>query len=453
MNSTTAVIMAAGKSKRMKSKTPKVLHPLMGKALIEYVLDSTRQAGIDRIIMIVGHERELLMEYVGPGVEYAVQHEQKGTGHAVMQALPLLGGLPGQVLVLSGDMPLLTSETIRNLMETHRRDNAVLSVLTAKVPNPGKLGRIIRNRDNRIEAIVEASDATPSQLEIREINTGTYIFDSKFLTQALPRIGADNAQGEIYLTDTVSMAIRENRKVCPVICSDPAESLGVNSREDLAVASETLRQKINRNLMLSGVTIYDPSASYIEKTVSIEPDTLIYPGCIITGNTIIGPDCVIGPHCRIDNSTIGKGSKVAESVILESAIGEECTVGPYAHLRPGTHLDKSVKIGNFVEVKKSAIGEDSKVSHLSYVGDASIGRRVNVGAGTITCNYDGKKKNPTIIGDNAFIGSNSSLVAPVRIGTGSATGAGSVVTKDVPDHKLAVGLPARSIKTLHPPAR
>lgn len=448
MSKLSAVIMAAGKSKRMKTKLPKVLHPLMGKSLIDYVLDAAEEAGVEQAIVVVGHEKEKVMEYVGDRALYACQDIQLGTGHAVMQALPQLEGFEGDVLVLSGDMPLLTGETIRRLAAQHHRNKATLSVLTAVLEDPGKLGRIVRDKEGKLKAIVEAVDADQSQLEIKEINTGTYIFDAGFLRQALPRIKSENAQQEIYLTDTIAMAIEENKIVHTVTCKDPGESLGVNSRQDLALASEEIRKKINGKLMAEGVTIYDPSHTYIEASAEINNDTVILPGCMITGKTKIGSDCVIGPNSRIHDSSLGDGVTVRESVILESDVENGVNIGPYAHIRPGTRLRRNSKIGNFVETKKSTIGEGSKVPHLSYVGDATVGSRVNIGAGTITCNYDGKNKNPTHIGDFAFIGTNSSLVAPVRIGEGAATGAGSVVTRDIPDYKLAVGHPARAIKTL-----
>jgi bifunctional UDP-N-acetylglucosamine pyrophosphorylase/glucosamine-1-phosphate N-acetyltransferase len=448
MNKTAAVIMAAGKSKRMKTKLPKMLHPLMGRPLIDYVLDAAAGAGIGDMVMVVGHEKDLLMQHVGERASFAVQEEQMGTGHAVLQALPRLQGFTGDVAILSGDMPLLTAETLKGLIAHHRAAGAAITVLTAMLEDPGRLGRIVRDSQGRLQAIVEAADATPAQLAIREINTGTYVFQADHLRRVLPNVGSDNAQKEIYLTDTIGMTIQAGLPVEALPCTHWQESLGVNSRSDLAAASTALRNTINEGLMASGVTLYDPANTYVEASVEIAPDTLILPGCMITGPTRIGSGCIIGPHCRIDASTIGNGVQIRESVILSSTIGNDVNVGPYAHLRPDTIIEDNGKIGNFVETKKSRIGAGSKVPHLSYVGDATVGRKVNIGAGTITCNYDGVRKNPTVIKDNAFIGTNSSLVAPVTIGEGSATGAGSVVTKDVPDHKLAVGVPARVIKTL-----
>lgn len=448
MNNVAAIIMAAGKSKRMKTKSSKVLHKLMGKPLIDYVLETAKDAGVDRAIMITGHEKEAVMQYLGDRTEYAFQLQQKGTGHAVMQGMEKLKNFKGSVVVLSGDMPLLTSDTLKKLMERHSINRAVLTVLTAKLDNPGKLGRIVRDHTGKVKAIVEAVDATKEQLNINEINTGTYVFEYEFLKDALPHIGSNNAQGEIYLTDTVGMAINEGLPVEALPCDDPGESLGVNSRADLAAALKALKEKINHRLMMAGVTIYDPAATYIEPSVEIADDVEILPGCMITGDTKIGTDCVIGPNCRIEGSVIGRGCEVRESVILQSVIGDNAAIGPYAHMRPESVLENNVKIGNFVETKKSHVGSNSKLPHLTYAGDATIGENVNVGAGTITCNYDGVRKNPTTIKNNAFIGSNSSLVAPVVIGEGAATGAGSIVTKDVPDYMLAVGQPARAIKTL-----
>jgi len=448
MKDIAAIVLAAGQSKRMKTRTPKILHRLMGKPMIEYVLDAVRGAGVKKIVLVIGHEKEKIIQYLGDNVTYAFQNEQLGTGHAVMQAMPSLGGFSGDVLITCGDMPLLSSETLNIFIRRHRETGSRISLLTAVMENPGNLGRIKRNASGCVQSIIEAADATFAELEIKEVNTGTYLFDSDYLSEILSRIGMPNAQNEIYLTDTITISNEVGQKVEAVTCADWRESLGVNDRADLAEAEAVIRGRINLNLMKSGVTIHDPTSTYIESTVKIENDTEIMPGCIITGKTIIGRDCVIGPGAHIDNSIIGCGVRIKESVISESEIGEGTTIGPFAHVRPGTVTGKNVKIGNFVEIKKSSISDGSKISHLSYIGDTTMGAKVNIGAGTITCNYDGKKKNPTTIKDGAFIGSNSSLVAPVVIGEGSVTGAGSVVTKNIPDHKLAVGLPARVIKSL-----
>lgn len=448
MQEISAVILSAGKSKRMKTKTSKVLHPLMGKALIDYVLSACEKAGVKEKILVVGHEQEKVRAYLGDRVKYAEQNQQMGTGHAVLQAMPLLKDFNGLVLVICGDMPLISHETLADLIESHIRSGARISLLTAIMEDPGRLGRIIRDEEGFISAIVEAVDATDSQLKIREVNTGTYIFDSEYLERILPAIGMPNAQGEIYLTDTIALSVKKGVKVNGLACADWKESLGINSRVDMAVAVKAIRERINERLMLSGVTLYDPDNTYIEESVVIGNDTTILPGCMITGDTIIGCDCTIGPNTRIENSRIGENTRIRESVICNSEIGAGNEIGPFAHVRPDTVTGESVRLGNFVETKKSTVGDNTKVSHLSYVGDTTLGRNVNVGAGTITCNYDGIRKNPTVIKDGAFIGSNTSLIAPVVVGEGSMTGASSVVRRDVPDRTLAVGHPARNIRKL-----
>ncbi len=448
MKKIAAVIMAAGKSKRMKSKTSKVLHKIMGKPVIDYVLESCRAAGVDEIILVVGYKKEMLMEYLGDTVGYAHQDEQLGTGHAVMQAMPLLEKFDGDIFILSGDMPLLSAKTLSEFVAFHREKSAKISLLTAELKEPGKLGRIIRGKDGSVEKIVEAVDASPEQLKIREVNTGTYVFDADYLREILPKAGRPNVQNEIYLTDTIVISCEEGVAVEAMVCEDSNESLGVNSRMDMAVVSEIMRKSINEKLMLSGVTLYDPANTYIESGVEIGNDTEIFPGCMIQGRTKIGSDCVIGPHTRIMDSTVGDGTTIKESVLNDAIVGNNNTIGPFAHLRPQTVTAESVKIGNFCETKKSSIGRGSKVPHLSYIGDTEMGERVNIGAGTITCNYDGKKKNPTTIGDDVFIGSNTCIVAPRSIGEGAATGAGTVVNKDIPGWTLAVGLPSRNIKKL-----
>jgi bifunctional UDP-N-acetylglucosamine pyrophosphorylase / glucosamine-1-phosphate N-acetyltransferase len=421
----------------------------MGKPLINYVLDACRQAGIDDMVVVVGHEKEQIMEYLNGQVQFAEQNEQLGTGHAVLQAMQQsLTGFQGDILVTCGDMPLISPETLKSLIEVHRETGSKISLLTANMPDPGRLGRIIRDVSGSVVAIVEAVDATWKQLQLNEINTGTYIFDADYLRTILPRIGSSNVQNEIYLTDTISISNEMGIRVDSQVCSDYREAFGINNRADFAAASKVLREKINFDLMMSGVTLYDPDNTYIEQTVEIGNDTTILPGCMITGKTRIGSNCTIGPHTRIENSEIGESVVIKESVINISTIGDGTTIGPYAHIRPGTVLGKNTRIGNFVETKKSVIDDNSKVPHLSYVGDATIGKKVNIGAGTITCNYDGNGKNPTIIKDNVFIGSNSSLVAPLSIGEGAATGAGSVVTKDVPDKTLFVGNPAKKLRDI-----
>ncbi len=448
MKKTAAIILAAGKSKRMKTDTPKVLHELMGKPVIEYVLSACAESGVEDITLVIGHEKEKVRSYLKDRVKYAEQNQQLGTGHAVMQAMPCLENFDGDIMVVCGDMPLLSSKTVSDFLELHRSTNAKVSLLTAIMEDAGKLGRIIRSETGTVEAIVEAVDATPEQLAIREVNTGTYVFDAAYLREILPQIGLPNAQSELYLTDTIILSRKNGVEVQAKACADEMESLGINSRKDLAIAAKAIKDRVNGKLMESGVTLYDPDNTYIEEGVEIGRDTVILPGCMIVGKTVIGERCSIGPNCRIQNSQIANECLIQESVIIDSDIGESNQIGPFAHLRPATVTDKSVKIGNFVETKKSVVGEGSKISHLSYVGDSTLGKKVNIGAGTITCNYDGVKKNPTVIKDGAFIGSNTNLIAPVTVGEGARTGAGSVVRKDVPDYTVAVGLPARNIRKL-----
>ena len=451
MKKIAAVIMAAGKSTRMKSETSKVLHKLMGKSMIDYVIDNCKKAGVDEIIVIVGYKKEMIMEHLKDTVKYAHQDQQNGTGHAVMQAMPLLKDFKGDIFILSGDMPLLSAETLSDFVNFHREKSGKISLLTANLDEPGKLGRIIRGKDNSVEKIMEAADATEEELKVKEVNTGTYVFDADYLRELLPKIGRPNVQNEIYLTDTIVISREEGVPVEAMICSDSNESLGVNSRKDMATVIKIMKEKINNNFMLSGVTIYDPDSTYIEPQVEIGNDTGILPGCMIMGKTKIGSNCSIGPNTRIVDSTIDNGTSVTESVVTKSTIGANNCIGPFSHIRPKTVTSNKVKIGNFSETKNSTVGEGSKISHLSYIGDTTMGKGVNIGAGTITCNYDGKQKHPTTIKDGAFIGSNTNIIAPRIIGEGAATGAGTVVNKDIPEYTVAVGLPSRNIRKLKKP--
>lgn len=438
MEKATAIILAAGKGTRMKSSLPKVLHKVCGKPMIEHVLTAAEEAGVDRNILVVGYGSQKVEETLGDQVQYAYQYEQLGTGHAVLQAAELLKGYNGAVLVICGDTPLLTGETFSKLLAYHRERKAVATVLTGIMDNPYGYGRIIRNSNGGVTKIVEEKDASPEEKRVQEINTGTYCFDSNLLFAALEKITPHNAQGEYYLTDVISMFVERNLKVEAVVAENVLETMGINSRKHLAEAEGYLRQRILDKLMDQGVTIIDPASTFIHTEVKIGKDTIIHPFTIIEGKTIIGEECVIGPSSRINSSQIGNGSVIEHSTVLESSLGQEVKVGPYAYLRPGTIAHDHVKIGDFVEIKKSVIGENSKIPHLSYVGDAEIGSGVNVGAGTITCNYDGKNKYKTIIEDGAFIGSNSNLVAPVQIGKSAVIGAGSTVSKDVPAQALGI---------------
>ncbi len=434
-----AVVLAAGKGKRMKSGTAKVLHPLLGRPMISYVLDQAVAAGASRCAVVLGHGAGDVAPFVPGGMfEIVHQKEQLGTGHAVRQARRVIRGAR-TVIVLSGDTPLLAKPTLRKLVSAHRRRKPAVTLLTALFDEPRGYGRILRRDDGGVSAIVEEKDATASQREVREINTGVYCFDSSFLLSALGRLRPDNRQGEYYLTDAVSMAVRAGRAVEAVRAGDPDEVLGVNSRVELARAHAILRDRTLRVLMEGGVTIVDPATTWVEPQVKVAPDTVLLPLTFLAGRTRVGRECRLGPMVRISHSTLGRAVTVRDGcVVEESRLADRCQVGPFSHLRPGTRLAAGAKIGNFVEVKASRVGEGTKASHLSYIGDSEVGRGVNIGAGTITCNYDGVRKWKTVIEDGVFVGSNTGLVAPVRLGKGSLVGAGSTITEDVPPGALAL---------------
>ncbi|QGP92068.1 Bifunctional protein GlmU [Neomoorella glycerini] len=451
MAETVAVILAAGQGKRMHSRLPKVLHRVAGRSLLEHVLAATRQAGIEDNIIVIGHGAEEVRAALGPEQKYALQEQQLGTGHALAQARQAAGEA-ATVLVLCGDTPLIRPATLSGLLHHHRATGAAVTILAARIADPTGYGRIIRDGQGQVKGIVEERDATPVEKAINEINTGIYCFAAAFLWPALARLKPDNDQGEYYLTDVVAMAVSQGLRVETLVAGDAGEVLGVNDRAQLAAAGAVWRRRINTALMLDGVTIIDPEATYIDVTVTIGKDTIIYPATFLEGHTIIGAGCSLGPGTTIRDSQVGDGSTVIHAVVLESTIGPGCQVGPFAYLRPGTVLEAGVKVGDFVEIKASRIGRGSKVPHLTYLGDATVGMGVNIGAGTITCNYDGRQKWPTIIEDGAFIGSNTNLVAPVRVGAGALVGAGSTITEDVPAGALAlarerqVNLPTRGKK-------
>jgi bifunctional UDP-N-acetylglucosamine pyrophosphorylase/glucosamine-1-phosphate N-acetyltransferase len=433
------LILAAGKGTRMKSRMPKVMHPLLGRPMLAPVLDLARGLKASRRAVVVGFGAEEVASFLPAGeFEIVRQEEQLGTGHAVARARRLLTS-GGDLLVLSGDTPLLKAATLRRLLAGHRRKAAAATLLTAEVGDPTGYGRIVRGRGRRLEAIVEEKDATPAQRLLREVNTGVYCFDTRFLKTALGRIGRDNRQGEYYLTDVIAIAVAAGRPVAAVRAGDPDEILGINSRVELAYAEAILRGRKLESLMRAGVTVVDPSSTWVEERVRVGADTVLLPGTFLEGETRVGRRCRIGPSARIRHSVTGPDVLVRDFCVIENAkIGPSCRIGPFAHLRPGSILDRGAKIGNFVEVKGSRIGKGSKVNHLSYVGDAVVGRDVNVGAGSITCNYDGVRKWRTVIEDGAFVGSGSQLVAPLRVGRGSLVGAGSTVTRDVPPGSLAL---------------
>ena len=424
----------------MKSELPKVLHPLAGKPLLGHVLTAAEAIAPKTVTLIVGHRADAVRSFVGKqqNVRFALQEPQLGTAHALQQAEPGLAGEQGTVVLLSGDVPLLTGTTLRRLVDTHRATKAAATVVTAVVDRPYGYGRVVRTR-GRIARIVEECDASAGVRQIHEINAGIYAFDLKPLFQALHGIASQNAQGEYYLTDLVAIYRRRKLRVETLVVDNPQEIRGINSRTELAEVSRIVRQTKNEELMAAGVTIIDPATTYIDPDVEIGPDTVIHPGVAIEGQSRVGAACEIHSYVRIVDSEIADKVVIQDfCLIIGSRIAESASVGPFAHLRPESLVGEGAKIGNFVELKKTTMGPGSKANHLAYLGDATIGAKVNVGAGTITCNYDGTTKHPTVIEDGAFIGSDSQLIAPVRIGKGAYVGAGSSITEDVPAGALGI---------------
>ncbi len=421
----------------MKSHLNKVLHPLCGRPLVSHLIKAGKSAAIQRFYVVIGRDAEQVKAALGEEHIYVLQQEQLGTGHAVMQVEPTFQG-EDLVFVLYGDTPLVSPETLQAMQSMHRSHQADITVLTATLPDGADYGRILRAADGRILGIVEAKEATPEQLAIREINTGLYCFKGSALFTALHQINNHNAQGEYYLTDVIALVAKAGGKVVSCPLDDFNEALGINDRVRLAEADAYLRRRIRERLMLSGVTFLQPETTLVDDTVSIGQDSIIYPGCLLEGQTVIGSGCVIGPHTRLTDCRIGDGTSIEFSVARQAVTGNDCLIGPYAYLRPGTALDDQVKVGDFVELKNAAVGSGSKISHLSYVGDVTIGQRTNLGAGTILVNYDGKDKHHSQIDDDAFIGCNSNLVSPVRVGVGAYVAAGSTITDDVPAGALAI---------------
>jgi bifunctional UDP-N-acetylglucosamine pyrophosphorylase/glucosamine-1-phosphate N-acetyltransferase len=435
---TLGIVLAAGLGKRMKSGLYKVLHPVCGKPMVGHVVDRLEEIGADRIVAVVGHGAEAVKEYLGNRAEYALQPEQLGTAHAVMQAAPLLKEEDGISIVLCGDTPLISRKTIVEAVEKHRVSGAACTIVTAVLDDPAAYGRIIRGSDGSVEKIVEFKDCTPDEAAVREINTGTYVFDNRLLFEAVGRVSNDNRQGEYYLTDVVAILKRDGHRIEGYVLEDASESIGVNDRAALAEAERLMRIRINRSHMLDGVTIIDPDHTYIDAGVEIGRDTVIRPGTHLAGSTVIGSGCVIGPNTEVTDSRIGDGVTISHSVLVKCRVESGAAVGPFAYIRPDSQIGEGVKIGDFVEIKNSLIGKGSKVPHLSYVGDASIGEGVNIGCGVITANYDGVNKHRTTVEDGAFIGSNVNLIAPVTIGKGAYVVAGSTITGDVPADSLAI---------------
>lgn len=442
---TTPVILAAGQGTRMRSALPKILHAILGKPMIWYALQAAYQATKEPPVVVVGHQADLVRRAVEQDARFVMQAERLGTGHAVQQAESLLRGKSDLILVTYADMPLVSPETLENLIAAHCNHKGPISVLTIIASDPRGFGRMLRGADGNVLAIVEEAQATPEQKAIRELNTGVMCFSADWLWDALSRVKL-SPKGEYYLTDLVAIAVAEGKSVQAIQVDNPAEMIGVNTRVHLSEAAAQMQQSINQAWMLAGVTLEDPGTAYIEPTVTLGVDTIIKPNTHLHGVTKIGDACILGPNTIIHNSRLGDRCEVLSSVVEHAALEDDVDVGPFAHLRKGAHLAQGVHMGNFGEVKNSYLGPGSKMGHFSYLGDATLGAQVNIGAGTITCNYDGVHKHTTEIGDNVFIGSDTMLVAPLKVGAGARTGAGSVVTKDVPEDTLVVGMPARAIR-------
>jgi bifunctional UDP-N-acetylglucosamine pyrophosphorylase/glucosamine-1-phosphate N-acetyltransferase len=465
------VIMAAGLGKRMRSKQSKVLHAVAGQPMVLYAVNLARCVAGQPIAVVVGHQGELVQKVVegaleGSGsagsVHIVKQEQQLGTGHAVLQTRPVFAAVgrraPSHYLILNGDTPLLRESTVRELLRVHQTEGAAITMLTAVLEDPSGYGRVVRHRSHAVAAgssvtgavlkIVEDRDASAEERAIAEINVGTYVVDGNFLFPALEKIEPHNAQGEYYLTDIVDMAVAQGHRVVAVPLKAAEEGLGVNTREQLAEAERVVRQQIRHRWLEDGVTMLDPASTWIDADVMIGKDTVLFPNVMLEGKTIIGQDCVVRSSSRLTDCVVGDGVEILDHCVLrESQIDDQASVGPFTHLRPGVRVRRKAKVGNFVEMKKTDLGEGSKANHLSYLGDAKIGRGVNIGAGTITCNYDGVRKHETVIRDNVFIGSDTQLVAPVTVGTGSVIAAGTTVTQDVPNDALVIARVAQMNKT------
>ena len=439
------VILAAGQGTRMKSKLPKVLHPVAGRPMVLFVLEAVSGLTEARPVLVVGHGADQIRALLGDRVEYAVQQPQLGTGHAVLQARRALEGRCDAVLVLYADMPLLRNSTLRSLLAAHAEQGGPVTMLTCLRDDSMGFGRVLRDSSGFVTAIVEEAHATPEQLAIKELNPGVYCFNGAWLWEHLPRLAA-SPKGEYYLTDLVALAVDEGHHVRGLPMDDAVEAYGINTRVHLSYAEAVVRQRLREALMLSGVTITDPASTYIDAGVAVGRDTVVHPNTHLLGATRIGEDCAIGPNSILRDAVVGDRCHLLAAVVEEAQLENDVSVGPFAHLRKGAYLASGVHMGNFGEVKNSRLGPGSKMGHFSYLGDAQVGPDVNIGAGTITCNFDGVQKQPTVIEEGAFIGSDTMLVAPVRVGKGAKTGAGSVVTHDVPPGSVVYGVPARPRK-------
>lgn len=446
---TSAIILAAGSGTRMKSAKPKVAHELLGKPLVRWVVDAAREAGVGTVISVLGHGIDVVRPLVEHDTQVVVQQQRNGTADAVNSAREACEGMTGSLFVLSGDCPLIRPETIAGLARAREEADAAVAVLTMEAENPFGYGRIIRDAQGQVECIVEQKDCTPEQAAVTECNSGFYCFDAQYLFDALNRVSNENAQGEFYLTDVIGIARADGRSVVALCAEDPEECLGINTRLQLSVAAKVMQRRMNTAFMLAGVTMLDSETVWIGPGVTIEQDVELLPQTMLMGKTSVASGSVIGPNTRLTDTVVGHDCVLDETVAVEAVIEDGCHCGPRAYLRPQTRLCEGAKAGTHVEIKKSTIGKGSKVPHLSYIGDTTMGDGVNIGAGSITCNYDGQNKWPTVIGDNTFIGSDTMMVAPVTIGDDALVGAGSVITADVPDGALALGRARQIIKTQH----
>ncbi len=442
-----SIVLAAGKGTRMRSKLPKVLHPLAGKPMVWHALEAVNGLTDLAPVLVVGYKAEAIREAMGPSSQYVFQEEQLGTGHAVACTRSLLEGKSDTLLVTFGDMPLLRKESLEKLIQIHQQADSPVTMTSFIGDEARGFGRVVRNEKGEVIAIVEQVDATPEQLAIREYNVSAYCFAADWLWNALEKIPV-SPKGEYYLTDVVGLAVAEGYAIQSLVLEDPVEAIGINSRVHLATAEKILRQRINEYWMVEGVTLIDPDTTYIEASVSIGRDTVIQPNTHLRGLTVIGEDCEIGPDTTVTDTKVGDRARLISSTLESAILEDDVSMGPYCHLRKGAYLANGVHLGNYAEVKESYLGQQTKLGHFSYIGNAKIGSNVNIGAGTITCNFDGKKKNPTEIGDDVFIGSDTMLVAPVKIGDRAVTAAGAVVTRDVPPDTLVVGVPAKEKRKL-----
>lgn len=434
----TSVILAAGMGTRMKSQMPKVIHKVCGKELCRWVIDASIAAGADKVCAVVGHKADMVKDAIGDVCTYALQAEQKGTGHAVMQAMDVIKATDGEVVILNGDTPLVTAEAITSAIEYHRNSANKATVITAVLDDATGYGRIVRGEDGGVLRIVEQKDASEEEKKINEVNSGMYVFDSEALVFALDKITPNNAQGEYYLTDTLEILLEAGNKVGAYAIDDNDEIRGINDRVQLSEAEKIMQRRINEMHMRNGVTMPNPESVFIEDGVEIGADTEICQNVTIKSGTKIGQNCVIGTGSVLDRALIHDGVDILSSVILQSEVDEGTHVGPFAYIRPNCRVGKEVKVGDFVEIKNANIGNGTKISHLTYIGDSDVGERVNFGCGTVTCNYDGKKKYRTTIGNDCFVGCNTNFVSPINVGDGAYIAAGSTITEDIPEGSLSI---------------